>query len=84
MNERDLATAYDLDGAFDNVIADVAPGEATAPVMAEIDRLLEPYGGLIAYDRRDHASAKQLDDEIEMLNGMSIAFPIVFSALPRS
>jgi len=78
MNERDLATAFDLDGAFNNVIADVAPGEQTAPVMAEIDRLLEPYGGLIAYDRRDHASAKQLDDEIEMLNGMSIAFPIVF------
>lgn len=81
MNERDLATAYDLDGAFNNVIADVAPGEATAPVMAEIDRLLEPYGGLIAYDRRDHASAKQLDDEIEMLNGMSIAFPIVFLSI---
>lgn len=81
MNERDLATACDLDGAFNNVIADVAPGEDAAPVMAEIDRLLEPYGGLIAYDRRDHASAKQLDDEIEMLNGMSIAFPIVFLSI---
>lgn len=81
MNERDLATAYDLDGAFNNVIVDVAPGENTAPVMAEVDRLLEPYGGLIAYDRRDHASAKQLDDEIGMLNGMSIAFPIVFLSI---
>jgi len=81
MNERDLATACDLDGAFNNVIVDVAPGENPAPVMAEIDRLLEPYGGLIAYDRGDHASAKQLDDEIEMLNGMSIAFPIVFLSI---
>ncbi len=81
MNERDLATACDLDGAFNNVILDVAPGEGTAPVMAEVDRLLEPYGGLIAYDRSDHASAKQLDDEIEMLNGMSIAFPIVFLSI---
>ncbi len=78
MNERDLATANDLDGAFNNVVVDVAPGQDTAPVMAEIDRLLEPYGGLIAYDRSDHASAKQLDDEIAMLNGMSIAFPVVF------
>jgi len=81
MNERDLAAACDLDGAFNNVILDVAPGEGTAPVMAEVDRLLEPYGGLIAYDRSDHASAKQLDDEIEMLNGMSIAFPIVFLSI---
>ena len=78
MNERDLATANDLNGAFNNVVVDLAPGVAAAPVMAEIDRLLEPYGGRIAYDRRDHASAKQLDDEIAMLNGMSIAFPVVF------
>jgi putative ABC transport system permease protein len=81
MNERDLAIAYDLDGAFNNVVVDVAPGAATAPVMAELDRLLEPYGGLIAYDRRDHASAKQLDDEIGILNGMSIAFPVVFLSI---
>lgn len=81
MNERDLAIAYDLDGAFNNVVVDLAPGEPTAPVMAELDRLLEPYGGLIAYDRRDHASAKQLDDEIAMLNGMSVAFPVVFLSI---
>ncbi len=81
MNERDLATAYDLDGAFNNVIVDVAPGTSTAPIMAELDRLLEPYGGLIAYDRRDHASAKRLDDEIAILNGMSFVFPLVFLSI---
>ena len=46
MNERELATAFELDGAFNNVLVDVAPGEAIAPVMAELDRLLAPYGGL--------------------------------------
>ncbi|MEI6034108.1 MAG: FtsX-like permease family protein [Verrucomicrobiae bacterium] len=81
MNERNLATANDLDGAFNNVVVDIAPGASAAPVMAELDRLLEPYGGLIAYSRRDHASAKQLDDEIAMLNGMSIAFPVVFLSI---
>jgi len=81
MTERNLATAYDLDGAFNNVVVDVAPGVDIAPIMAELDRLLEPYGGLIAYDRREHASAKQLDDEIALLNGMSIAFPIVFLSI---
>ncbi len=81
MNERDLATANDLDGAFNNVIVDVAPGVETAPIMAELDRLLEPYGGLIAYDRKEHASARQLDDEIAMLNAMSVAFPVIFLAI---
>ena len=81
MNERDLATANDLDGAFNNVVLDLAPGVEPVPVMAEIDRLLEPYGGLIAYDRRDHASAKQLNDELAMLNGMAIAYPVVFLSI---
>ncbi len=81
MNERDLATANDLDGAFNNIVVDIAPGADPAPVMMEINRILEPYGGLIAYDRSDHASAKQLDDEIAILNGMSVAFPIVFLSI---
>jgi putative ABC transport system permease protein len=81
MNERELAKANDLDGAFNNVVVDVAPGMDNAPVMAELDRLLEPYGGLIAYDRRDHASAKRLDDEMAMLNGMSVAYPVVFLSI---
>ncbi len=81
MNERDLATAYDLDGAFNNVVIDVAPGESTAAVLAAVDRVLEPYGGLVAYDRTDHPSARQLDDEIGVLNGLSVAFPIVFLSI---
>jgi putative ABC transport system permease protein len=81
MNERDLATAYDLDGAFNNVVLDVAPGADPAAVMAELDRILQPYGGLISYSRKDHASAKQLDDEIAILSGMSVAFPLVFLSI---
>lgn len=81
MNERNLAEAYDMDGAFNNVILDVAPGQNTKPVMEAVDRILEPYGGLIAYDRRDHASARQLDDEIAILNAMSVAFPVVFLSI---
>ncbi len=81
MNERDLATALDVDGAFNNVVIDVAPGQDPAPVMAELDRVLEPYGGLVSFDRGDHASARQLDDEIAVLTGLSVAFPIVFLSI---
>ena len=78
MNERELADAYNLDGAFNNVLVDVAPGASLAAVRAELDRLLAPYGGLTAYDRSDHPSARQLDDEIAVLTGLSFAFPLVF------
>ena len=78
MNERALAKAMLLDGAFNSVVARVAPGTDRGAVMAEIDRLLTPYGGLVAYDRRDHLSAKQIDDRVRVLGGFSIAFPSVF------
>ena len=81
MREKELAKAFDLDGAFNNVLVDVAPGEATAPVMAELDRLLAPYGSLVAYDRRDHASAVRLGDELRVLRGLSVAFPTVFLSI---
>ncbi len=81
MNERELAKALELDGAFNNVLLDLAPGVPARPVMAALDRLLAPYGGLTAYDRRDHASAKQLNDELMILRGLSVAFPTVFLSI---
>ena len=81
MNERELANAFQLDGAFNSVLVDVAPGVATAPIMAALNRVLAPYGGLIAYDRKDHASAKRLNDEINILRKLSFAFPLVFLSI---
>jgi putative ABC transport system permease protein len=81
MNERELATALQLNGAFNNVIADMAPGGNTAPVIEELDRILTPYGGLVAYDRKDHPSAVRLNDELSVLHALSVAFPIVFLSI---
>ena len=81
MNERDVANAFQLDGAFNNVLVDVAPGGDPAGVMAELDRVLAPYGGLVAYGRRDHPSATRLDDELRVLHALSFAFPAVFLSI---
>ncbi len=81
MNERDLANAFQLDGAFNNVIVDVAPGGDAISVMADLDRVLAPYGGQVAYGRRDHPSATRLDDELRVLHSLSFAFPAVFLSI---
>lgn len=81
MNERELANALDLDGAFNSVLVDAAPGASIPRVTAELDRILGPYGGLVAYSRREHASAVQLDDELMVLRGLSVAFPTVFLSI---
>jgi putative ABC transport system permease protein len=81
MNERELATALDLDGAFNNLVVDVAPGADTRAVKAELDRLLAPYGGLVAFDRSEHPSAMQVDDRIRILRGFAVAFPAIFLSI---
>ncbi|HEY5893469.1 MAG TPA: FtsX-like permease family protein [Chthoniobacterales bacterium] len=81
MNERELAKALDLDGAFNNVIVDVAPGAKDRDIMPEIDRILAPYGGLIAYNHADHPSARVIDDRIRVLRGFAVAFPAIFLSI---
>ncbi|HEY8991378.1 MAG TPA: FtsX-like permease family protein [Luteolibacter sp.] len=78
MNYRALAVAYNLDGAFNDLCLDLSPGAAAAPVMAQMDRLLAPYGAGGAYLRKDQASAQRLDDELRVLHALSVAYPLVF------
>lgn len=81
MNERELSAALNMSGAFNNVVLDLAPGANLKQVLEELDTLLKPYGGQVAYGRREHASARQIDDRIEVLKGISIVFPAVFLSI---
>ncbi len=78
MNYRALAVAYNMDGAFNDFAVDLSPGAQPGPVLEEMDRLLAVYGATGAYTRADHASAQRLDDELEVLNALSVAYPVVF------
>ncbi len=78
MNYRALAVAYHLDGAFNDVILDLAPGAAPEPVIEEMDRLLEPYGAGGAFTRGEQASAQRLNDELRVLTSLAVAYPLVF------
>jgi putative ABC transport system permease protein len=78
MPYKELATASNLDGAFNNVSFTLAPGVAEESVIAAIDRVLTPYGGRGAYGRESHPSHVRLRDEIQILQGLSIGFPLVF------
>jgi len=78
MPYKALAAAFDLDGAFNHLALSLEPGAAERPVLAEVDRLLKPYGGHGAYGRGDHASHIRVSDEIRVLSTLAIGFPIVF------
>ncbi len=78
MNYRALAVAYNMDGAFNDLIIDLAPAAAPEPVIEEVDRQLAAYGGGGAYTRIDHPSAQRLDDELQVLYTLSFFYPLVF------
>jgi putative ABC transport system permease protein len=81
MNYRALAVAYNMDGAFNDLCIDLAPGAAAGNVIEEVDRVLATYGGTGAYTRKDHPSAMRLDDELRVLYSLSVAYPLVFMSV---
>ncbi|HWA09917.1 MAG TPA: FtsX-like permease family protein [Opitutaceae bacterium] len=78
MPYRELATAFQLYGAFNTAAVTLAPGASEGEVIAALDRVLAPYGGRGAYGRSDHPSHRRVDDELRVLRGLAIAFPLVF------
>ncbi|GAB5558877.1 MAG: ABC transporter permease [Synoicihabitans sp.] len=78
MREQEVAEAFNLEGAFNTLALSLAPGASEPEVIAEVDRILDPYGGLGAYGRSEHPSNIRVDDEIRVLEGLSFGFPLVF------
>lgn len=76
-----LAAAFDMEGAFNDIVAMLAPGANETSVRDAIDRRLEPNGGLIAHGRRDQASHRVLADEIAQQGVMATTMPAVFLAV---
>jgi putative ABC transport system permease protein len=76
--EASLAAAYDLEGAFSDVVLKLVPGTPVDKVVAELDTLLARYGGLGATERKDQISHAFLDAELMQLRGMSRILPPIF------
>lgn len=78
MPYRELASAFDLYGAFNNVALTLTPGTNEQSVIQNLDALLATYGGRGAYGRSEHPSHIRVSDEIGVLKTLSVGFPVVF------
>lgn len=78
MPRRPLATAYDMDGAFNSVVASLRNGVQPESVIESFDVLLKPYGAVGAYARKDQLSNAYLDQEMEGLRILTGLFPTIF------
>jgi putative ABC transport system permease protein len=77
MRHDELAAAYNMEGAFNSVTLKLSPSATEPDVLARLDRLIEPYGGLGAYGRDDHLSHRFLSDELKQLRVMAVFSPLI-------
>ena len=73
-----LEAAFDLEGAFSNVVLKLAPGANPDRVIETLDRLTTPYGGTGASPRKDQISHAFLDAELRQLSAMVKVLPPIF------
>ncbi len=78
MNRRALAQAYAMEGAFNSVAVTLQAGASEDLVVAELDRILAPYGGVGAHGRDEVLSHRFLTDELDQIRAMATVLPAVF------
>lgn len=78
MGYGELSTAYDLEGAFNDVALALSPGASEPHVLYRLDLMTEPYGGQGSYGREDQLSHRFVSDELAQLRGMGLIIPSIF------
>lgn len=78
MTRKPLATAYDMDGAFNNVTLTLSKGTNPQDVIDRLDEILKSYGGIGAYARKDQLSNRFLTEELKQQQTIATVFPIIF------
>ena len=78
MARAPLATAYDMDGAFNDVSLTLVRGTNEQDVIDRLDEILKPYGGIGAYTREDQLSSRFLDEDLKQQKTTATVFPVIF------
>ena len=81
MGREALAAAYDLEDSFNNLVLSLQRGSDPNVVIERLDGLLEDYGGVGAYARKDQVSNWFIMNELEQLRSMSRILPTIFLAV---
>jgi putative ABC transport system permease protein len=67
-----------MDGAFNDVVLTLALNAGTEDVLVRLDDILDRYGGLGSYGRKDQISNRFLTEEFRQLQRSAEIFPAIF------
>lgn len=78
IGRRALASAFNMEGGFNDLSLALGRGASVPEVVAEVDRLTEPYGGRGAIPRSLQPSAWTLENELRQLQTFGFITPLIF------
>ncbi len=78
MAHEELASLYDMEGAWNSASIDLAPGTPVGGVLARLDAMLRRFGNTGAIARDDQLSHKFLSDEIRQASMTALFVPAIF------
>jgi putative ABC transport system permease protein len=78
MDRQALAAAFDMEGGFNDVVLALSPGASPEAAIAELDHILEPYGGLGAMPRALQLSHWTVENELAQLQSFGFLLPLIF------
>jgi putative ABC transport system permease protein len=78
MAEAPLAAAFDMTGAFNDLVATLYRDAVERDVLDRLDHLLAPYGGVGAHGRELQMSHRFLSEELDQLRVMTTLFTTIF------
>ena len=81
MDQQALASAFDMEGGFNDVVLGMAPGASEQEAIAQLDGIREPYGGLGAIPRALQISNWTLQNELNQLQSFGFMLPLIFLAV---
>ncbi|MGZ8491079.1 MAG: ABC transporter permease [Gemmatirosa sp.] len=81
MSRAAVEAAAGMRGAFNDVVLTLAPGGNRAAVLAAVDTVLAPYGGLGAVGRDRQRSHEVLEAEFRSLRVFGLMLPLIFLAV---
>lgn len=78
MGRRALASAFNMEGGFNDVSLKIAKGASVTEVIDSLDRLIEPFGGRGAVPQSLQVSAWTLENELSQLQTFGFFVPLIF------
>jgi putative ABC transport system permease protein len=78
LERKALASAFNMEGGFNDAALRLLPGASSSEVIADLDRILGPYGGLGAIPRALQFSHWTLNSELNQLQKFGFIVPALF------